>query len=102
MILYKRWRLCDGVGIDQVAQAVRDWIAPMYKRLSEDVELGLELSTDQRSVLAVQRWRSRDALVRAMSGPGFESWWSEYQPILSKWDPLLAFDSEWETVELIA
>ena len=102
VILYKRWLLRDGVGVDQVAEVVLDAIVPMYRRLSEDVELGLELSTDQRSVLTIQRWRCRNALVRAMSGPGFESWWSEYQPILSRWDAMLALDSEWETVELIA
>ncbi len=32
----------------------------------------------------------------------FERWWAEYQPVLAKWDAMLVFESEWETVELIA
>jgi quinol monooxygenase YgiN len=74
----------------------------MYRRLSDDVALGLELAADGRSVLAIQRWQSRHALEQALSGPHFERWWSRYQPILAQWDAMVVFDSEWETIELLA
>ncbi len=102
VIVYKRWLLRDHVTADHVASIVRDAIEPMYRRLSNDVALGLELSKDGRSVLAIQRWQSRRALEQALSGPRFERWWSQYQPILAQWDALVVFDSEWETIELLA
>jgi hypothetical protein len=102
VIVYKRWLLRDQVTADHVAAIVRDSIEPMYRRLSGAVALGLELSADGRSVLAIQRWQSRRALERALSGPRFERWWSQYQPILAQWDDMVVFDSEWETIELLA
>ena len=102
VIVYKRWLLRDQVHPDHVAAVVRDEIVPMYQRLSDDVALGLELSPDGRSVLAIQRWQSRRAFQQALSGPRFERWWSRYQPILAQWDAMVVFDSEWETTELIA
>jgi hypothetical protein len=67
----------------------------MYQRLSDDVALGLELSADGRSVLSIQRWQSRRALQQAMSGARFKRWWSQYQPILARWEAMLVLDSEW-------
>jgi len=101
VILYKRWRLHDGTDVEQVRTLVSESIVPMYRALSADVVLGLELCSDRRSVLAIQRWRSRTRLERAMSGPAFPRWWSGYQPILAKWDALLVLESEWETDELL-
>jgi len=101
VIRYKRWLLCDEVAVEQVAELVRDSIVPFYAQLSEDVTLGLELCAGERAVLAIQRWRDRSALEEAMEGPTFKCWWSEYQPILSRWDALVVFDLEWEALELI-
>jgi hypothetical protein len=102
VILYKRWTLRRDVDVGRVTALVRDAIVPQYERLSGDVTLGLELAADGRSILAIQRWRSRSALVDATRGPRFERWWSDYQPILSAWATMLELDSEWETVEVLA
>ena len=81
-MLYKRWRLRDGVTVDQVAALVRDRIVPHYRELSEDVRLGLEV-LDATHVLAIQRWPDRATLDNAMHGERFDEWWRDYAPILA-------------------
>ena len=62
LVLHKRWRLRDGVTVDQVAALVRNRIVPHYRQLSDDVRLGLEV-LDASHVLAIQRWPDRATLV---------------------------------------
>ena len=99
-VLYKRWRLRDGVTVDQVAALVRDLIVPHYRELSEDVRLGLEV-IDASRVLAIQRWPDRATLDRTMRGARFDRWWRDYAPILAEWDAALELEEEWEGEELI-
>jgi hypothetical protein len=99
-VLYKRWRLRPDVTPDQVAEFVVERIMPEYRRLSPDVELGLELLADRTAVLAIQRWRDRSALERALGAPTYPSWLAEYQPVLEMWHEIVDFDVEWETTEL--
>jgi hypothetical protein len=100
VVLYKRWRLRHGVSHQQVVDLVVNRVAPHYRKLSVDVELALE-ATDPTTVLAIQRWPTREALEEAMSGGRFEAWWREYQPILAAWDAMVVFDEEWESDVLV-
>lgn len=95
LVSYKRWRLREGVTVDQVAQLVANHIVPHYRLLSTEVVLGLEDVGDD-TVLALQRWPSRASRDEAMSGEEFERWWQDYLPILAHWDALVEFEAEWE------
>lgn len=97
---YKRWSLRRGISVETVRRFVRDEIVPAYRRLSDAVELGLEVEVDRTRVLAVQRWRSVDARRAAMRGPAFDRWWDDYRAVLERWDELVEFVDEWETSEL--
>lgn len=97
---YKRWTLRAGVSVDDVRAFVEERIAPAYRRLSEHVDLGLEVDTDGRSILAVQRWTDSAAHRAATSGTGYEVWWATYEPSLTEWDRLVDFDSEWSTFDV--
>ena len=99
-VLYKRWLLRPGVAPEQVAQFVAERTVPAYRRLSPDVELGLEVVADRTAVLAIQRWRDRSALDLALEAPTYSSWWADYQPILTTWHEMVDFDDDWETTEL--
>lgn len=100
VVLYKRWRLRDGVSHQQVVDLVVTRIVPHYRSLCAEVELALE-ATDPTTVLAIQRWPSREKLDEVMSGDRFEMWWREYQPILAGWDSMLIFDEEWDSEVLV-
>ncbi len=96
VVLYKRWRLRDGVSMDRVTKLVTDRVVPHYRKLCEETVLGLE-ALDENTVLTTQRWPSRAVLDQATSGDRFEDWWRGYQPILSVWDSALEFEDEWES-----
>lgn len=98
LILYKRWRLRSEVTVSAVHRFVEQQIVPRYAALSPDVVLDLEADSDGLSVLAIQRWRSTEAHLRATIGPEYEHWWSEYAPRLAEWDRLVDFVDEWSTV----
>lgn len=98
--LYKRWRLRDGVTIDQVRVLVVSAIVPHYRTLCDDVVLGLE-AVGPREVLAIQRWPDRSTLETTMQGPRFDDWWQAYQPILAVWDAALEYVDEWEGENLL-
>lgn len=100
LVLHKRWRLREGVAVTDVVQLVRGRIVPHYARLSPEVALGLEQDAPG-SVVATQRWTSRAALVAATTGAAYDAWWEAYLPVLSDWDRLVTFDSEWESVALL-
>lgn len=100
LTLYKRWTLRRGVTHEDVRRLVRERIQPAYRRLSGDVELGLELDMDGRSIVAVQRWASGTSHQAATTGAAHERWWAEYEPELDDWDLLVEFDDEWSTYEL--
>ena len=97
LTLYKRWTLRPGVTDDDVRRFVEQRILPAYRRLSSDVELGLELATGGGSIVAVQRWSSVAAHQSASTGPAFETWWAGYMPTLIDWDRMVTFDHEWST-----
>ncbi len=101
VILYKRWLLREGATLGDVVELVRNDIAPHYRTLDPRVQLGLEAHGDG-SVLAIQRWPSRDVLDQAMTGRRFQEWWAAYQPVLAAWDELVELDGEWETQDLLA
>lgn len=94
---YKRWALRDPADLGAVAALVRERIVPHYRRLSDEVELGLEVIEGEAAVLAVQHWADRDAHDRAMASAGFATWWDDYQPVLQLWDALVTFEDEWAT-----
>ncbi|SDS80996.1 hypothetical protein SAMN04488570_2751 [Nocardioides scoriae] len=100
MVLHKRWRLHDGVTTDQVARLVAERVVPHYARLSDQVVLGLEADEDG-TVVALQRWSSREALAAATSGTAYDRWWAAYLPVLAEWDRLVSFQEEWETTVLL-
>lgn len=58
------------------------------------------LALDGASVVAVQRWESREAQEAATSSDSYGDWWAEYQPALAEWDRLLEFVSEWSSVDV--
>lgn len=99
LVLYKRWQLRPDVHPDDVVALVQQQVLPAYDRLSEDVTLGLELSLDGTSVVAIQRWTNREAQRAATSSDSYARWWADYQPALAEWDRSLKFVSEWSTVE---
>ena len=99
-MLHKRWQLRPGVHPDDVVALVQQQVFPAYQRLSDDVTLGLELSLDGTSVVAVQRWVSREAQEAVASSDSYAGWWANYQPALAEWDRLLEFVSEWSTVDV--
>lgn len=98
--LYKRWTLRSGVTGDDVHRFVEQRILPAYRQLSTDVELGLELETDGRSIVAVQPWSNSSTHRSATTGSAFESWWADYEPALVEWDGLVTFDREWSTLDV--
>jgi primosomal protein N'' len=100
VILYKRWRLRSGATVSAVRRLVEHEIVPRYASLSPDVVLDLEADSDGLSVLAIQRWRSAEAHVRATTGAEYEEWWREYEPRLAEWDRLVDFVDEWTTVRV--
>ena len=100
LVLHKRWRLRTGVTLEDVEDLVRRQILPAYRRLSGEVELGLELALDGRSVVAIQRWSSSRAHRAAMSGDGYASWWIGYEPTLVEWDRLVVLVDEWNSLDV--
>ncbi|WP_380164802.1 hypothetical protein [Jannaschia sp. R86511] len=100
LVLHKQWQLRPGVSPDDVVALVQQQVLPAYQRLSDDVTLGLELSLDGTSVVAVQRWLSPEAQEAVVSSDSYSAWWADYQPALAEWDRLLAFVSEWNTVDV--
>lgn len=100
LVLYKRWKLRPDVRPEDVVALVQQQVLPAYQRLSDDVTLGLELSLDGTSVVAIQRWVSSDAQEAAASSDGYAKWWADYQPSLAEWDRLLEFVCEWSTLDV--
>lgn len=100
LVLYKRWKLRPDVRPGDVVVLVQQHVLPAYQRLSDDVTLGLELSLDGTSLLAIQRWASREAQEAVTSSDRFAGWWADYQRALVEWDRLLEFDGEWSTVDV--
>jgi hypothetical protein len=95
-VTYKRWRLKDGKRESDLVDLVRDEIAPHYARLDGGVRLGLHRIRDTRSYLALQHWPSRAAWQTTTSSDLYTSWFAEYEPILARWDALMAFEDAWE------
>lgn len=100
LMLYKRWRLRDGVEVRDIAALVQREILPTYRRLSAEVTLGLEVSLDGASVIAIQRWSSPTAHDAATSSGHFTQWWTDYEPLLARWDRLVEFDAEWSSIDV--
>lgn len=102
VVLYKRWTLRPGVTAEVVGEFVLERIIPMYRQLSGDVDLVLEAVSGEPTVLAIQRWRTEDALREAFEGPAFVAWWADYELVLIDWDRLVELDDEWQTVTLVS
>ena len=99
-MLYKRWSLRPGVVLDQVLAFVLRDIQPAYRRLSGEVKLGLELSLDGSSVVAIQRWSSQEAHAAVLSAAPYADWWADYEPRLAEWDRLVEFVDEWSSLDV--
>ena len=100
LVLYKRWRLRPAATLEDVVDLVGRQVLPAYRRLSDDVVLGLELASDGRSVVAIQRWSSSSAHEAATSGDGYASWWAGYEPTLVEWDRLVDLVDEWGSLDV--
>lgn len=100
LVLYKRWSLRAGVEVEDVLALVQREVQPAYRRLSGQVQLGLELSLDGSSVVAIQRWSSQEVHAATVSGMSYSEWWADYEPRLAQWDRLVEFVSEWSSVEM--
>jgi quinol monooxygenase YgiN len=100
-ITFKRWTLNRGFREEDVVALVREAILPAYRRLPGCLGLGLLRIEGTRSYLATQRWESRAAYDAAPSSETYSEWWSAYLPTLAKWDEMMTFEEEWETVDVL-
>lgn len=98
---YKRWRLREGIALQDVVHLVESEIAPHYGRLDPEVQLGLESVVGEAEVLAVQHWPDRDAHDRVLEGDDYRLWWDAYAPVLGRWDELVELVEEWKADRLI-
>ena len=101
-VLYKRWRLKDAQQETALIDLVRNDTVLHYRKLEASVRLGLQHIAGTQSYLALEHWRSRVVWEATTASDYYESWFSEYQPILERWDRLMEFEDEWQTeVEVI-
>ena len=100
LVLYKRWRLHPDVTPEDVVDIVRRQVLPAYRRLSDEVSLGLELALDGRPVVAVQRWSNSRAHEEAASGEKYASRWVTYEPTLVGWDRLVDLVDAWGSLDV--
>ncbi|MEM7364393.1 MAG: hypothetical protein AAF525_10250 [Pseudomonadota bacterium] len=98
---YKRWTLREGRNETELVDLVSNRTIPHFEKLNSNVKLGLLRIEGTRSYLALQHWPNRELWESTMSSEAFQSWYDEYQPILQDWDSMMAFESEWESEELI-
>jgi quinol monooxygenase YgiN len=94
-VTYKRWRLKEGKEEADLVDLVRNEIAPHYAKLSGSVQLGLQRIGDSQSYLALQHWPSRSAWETTTSSASYQAWLAAYEPILARWDQLMALEDEW-------
>lgn len=94
-VTYKRWRLQDGKAEADLVDLVCNEIVPHYAKLSESVRLGLQRIGNTQSYLALQRWDSRAAWETTTSSAFYQAWFAAYEPILARWNQLMAFEEEW-------
>ena len=100
LVLYRRWQLRPDVTLEDVLNLVRRQVLPAYRRLSDEVTLGLGLALDGRSVVAIQRWSSSRSHEEAMAGERCVSWWAGYEPVLVEWDRLVDLVDEWSSFDI--
>lgn len=98
---FKRWTLQDGARESELVALVREAILPAYNRLAGCFGIGLLRIEGSHSYLATQYWESRAARDSAVSSESYAKWWSDYLPVLARWDEMMTFEDEWETEELI-
>ena len=99
---YKRWTLKDGCQEAEVVALVRQAILPAYNKLPGCLGLGLLRIVGTQSYLATQHWESRVAYDAALASESYSIWWSAYLPALEKWDGMMTFEDEWETVDVLS
>jgi hypothetical protein len=98
---FKRWALKNGCREDEVTGLVRQAIIPAYNKLPGCLGLGLLRIEGTQSYLAEQFWESRAVYDAAISSEAYPLWWSAYLPTLEKWDAIMTFEDEWETVDVL-
>jgi quinol monooxygenase YgiN len=96
LVLYKQWRLKDAKQQAALVDLVRNDIVPHYRKLEGCVRLGLQRITGTQSYLALQHWESREARETTTTSDYYNSWFSEYQLMLERWNDLMEFEDEWE------
>ena len=100
-ITFKRWKLREGRSESELLALVRNEIEPHYQQLPGCLGIGLLHILGTRSYLALQYWESRDAWQAAVSSDNYAAWLEAYQPALERWEQLMAFEYEWETVNML-
>jgi quinol monooxygenase YgiN len=98
---FKCWALKNGCREDEVTALVREAIIPAYLKLPGCLGLGLLRIEGTQSYLATQSWESRTAYDAALSSETYSNWWSAYLPALERWDAMMTFEDEWETVDVL-
>ena len=98
---FKRWALKDGFQETDVVALVQGAILPSYRKLPDCLGIGLLRIEGTPSYLATQYWESRAARDAAISSESYALWWAAYLPALEKWDELMAFEDEWEAVDVL-
>jgi hypothetical protein len=100
-VTYKRWRLKEGEEEADLVDLVRNEIAPHYATLAGSVRLGLQRISGSQSYLALQHWPSRAIWERTTTSASYQAWFAAYEPILARWDQLMAFEDGWEAEEIL-
>lgn len=98
----KRWRLKDGADEQELVRLVKEEIAPHYKALSAAVKLALWRIENTNSYFALQHWNSRSDWEAATTSSAYREWYEQYRPILARWDEIMEFEDECNTVDLLS
>lgn len=98
---FKRWRLRAGADEAALVTLVREEVVPHYRTLDPHATLGLLRSPTPGEYVATQQWPSSEYRERVCSGSRFTEWFTEYEPILVRFDALVQFVDEWDGTELL-
>ena len=97
---FKRWRLRPGVEEAALVALVREEIVPHYRALDPAAVLGLLRTDTPGEYLATQLWPSGEYRAEVCSGERYAQWFSDYKPILERFDALIEFVDETDSNEM--
>jgi len=101
VIIWGRWRLRKGKQESALIDLMRNEMIPHSKIYDHRIKLGLLHIPNLPIYLTTQRWPDRATWENFPTSPFYEIWFAEYQPILERWDALMALEEEWECEELL-